>query len=200
MARLLTVVPIFLLGTTSAPVPGQEPNPPYYFPVEKGARWVYLWKVEGRKDEERVEVVTDVGPGQDGAKVVTVSWVAPNGQTWPSEKFEVSGRGLLWTKNLVGGSGYPTPPHFQLKLPHRDGQTWAINPNDTGGTRLKARGPERVTVPAGVYDSIRVEYLGNHPTPTQTRWYARGVGMVKLVSFDLQVVLTSFTQGEERAP
>lgn len=113
MARLLTVLTMLalLVGTASGPVPAQEPAPPpaFYFPVQKGARWVYLRKVEGRKDEERVEVVTDVSPGIDGAKVVTVSSVAPDGRTWPSEKFEVSASGLLWKEDLnaVGGVPYP---------------------------------------------------------------------------------------------
>jgi hypothetical protein len=202
MARLLTLLTMLalLVGTAGAPVPAQAPAPApaYYFPVQKGARWVwvYLWG-EGKKDAEVVEVVMAVEPGEGGAKVVTVGRLHEDGKNWPTEKFEVSARGLMRTADLV--VGYPGTLHFQVKLPHRDGQTWAINPNDRTGTRLRARGPERVTVPAGAYDCIRVEYLQNDPTPTQTRWYARGVGMVKLKSGDLQVVLKSFTPGEERA-
>jgi hypothetical protein len=207
MARLLTLFTMLalLVGTRVGEVPAQDaapaPAPPYYFPVQLGTRWVYLWKHEGRKDEEAVEVVMAVESGNAGAKVVTVGRAHEDGKNWPTEKFEVSPRGLMWKENLVGYGGYPEPPHFQVKLPHRDGQTWAIDPAARNGTRLRARGPERVKVPAGAYDCIRVEYLQNHPTPTPTptRWYARGVGMVKLECGDLQVVLKSFTPGEVRA-
>ena len=52
------------------------------------------------------------------------------------------------------------------------------------GEEGPVRGPERVTVPAGTFEALRVEYwitLPASPDPVlvKTAWYAQGVGLVK---------------------
>ncbi|MBN9520683.1 hypothetical protein J0H58_19555 [bacterium] len=203
MNRLLTLLTLLaLLGTRTRAdeVPAQDPAPApaYYYPVQKGARWVYLWKVQGRKDEERIDTVTAVESGTSGAKLVTASMVAADGRTYPTEKVEVSDKGVFNVANLSGLGGYFSP-WCQLKLPRHTGQSWKMHQWDD--TMLVDRGVERIQVPAGEFDAVRVDQmLQKYPTaPAQTRWYARGVGKVKHTCAGMDISLKSFTPGEERA-
>jgi hypothetical protein len=61
-----------------------------------------------------------------------------------------------------------------------------------------ARESERVRVPAGEYDAVVVDkQVGRHP-PLLTFWYARGVGLVKIVNGERTLkALKSFTQGKD---
>lgn len=183
--------------SVSQVVPEAPPPRPatLYFPTRVGAKWVYLWTSDKEKDEEVVEVVAAIEQGKDGAKVITVARVGRDGNAHPVQRFEVSSRGLLWTENLFGQGLHG--PGCQLKLPHKPGQKWS---NGWTGlkTTLTAHGPEKVKVPAGEFECIRVEYRDERsPDPIQTRWYAVGIGEVKLKSGDLLIVLKSFDAGKE---
>jgi hypothetical protein len=198
----LSVSAILLVAVVSAcaePAPAPRPKTVYYFPVTVGAKWVHIWKSESgkEKDREEVEIVTNVKDGKDGAKFVTVGYVADDGLSHPRQVFEVSDRGLIWIEKFGPQSGAPFKPLCELKLPHKPGQSWSDD--DYGiNAKLMAQGPEKIKVPAGEFDCIRVEYRDDRdPEPTQTRWYAPGVGMVKIKSDDLIIVLKSFKPGKE---
>jgi hypothetical protein len=64
------------------------------------------------------------------------------------------------------------------------------------------RGVERVRVPAGEFDAVRVDQMqAQYPTaPAQTRWYARGVGKVKHTCAGIDISLKSFPPGKDGAP
>ena len=198
MFRLLAVfalTPCFGVGT-QAPMAPPPREVVYYFPTKVGAKWVRLWSDGKGKDAEAVYVVTAVEEGKDGAKRVTVSAVGRNGKPSPFQEFEVSSKGLFYTRWF--GFGRPVlEPQCELKLPHKAGQEWG---DDESSLKEKqsAHGPEKVKVPAGEFDCIRVEYRDSRsPDPTQTRWYAPGVGLVKLTSGNTLIVLKSFTPGKE---
>jgi hypothetical protein len=199
--RLLIALPmlaflISLAHALAAPIPEAAKKPVLYFPVQKGARWVYVWSGGSRKTEEVVEVVTAVEDGKDGAKLITVARVGRDEKPFPFQIYEVSNRGLFWKKNLVGASF--DPPTCALKLPHKSGQTWRLSDPNSLNTRLTALGPEKVEVPAGEFECIRVEQRDDRsPDPTQTRWYAPGIGQVQVRSGDLLIVLKSFTAGKD---
>jgi hypothetical protein len=177
----------------AGPTPKDSYKPVLYFPTTVGAKWVYLWQQAGHSEKNRevVEVVTAVEDGKDGAKVVTTGRPLGDRQFLAREKWKVSERG----NSLVAGGKLFAPVHW-LKLPHTDGQSWETGIG--GRVILTAREPERVSVPAGEYETIRVEHRSDRrQEPDQIRWYAPGVGMVKLWCGDLTIVLKSFTPGKE---
>jgi hypothetical protein len=160
---------------------------------------VYLWSRDNQKDIEFSEHVTAVSDTRSGAKLVAVTADEPYSKKLPTRKYEVSDRGVfsVYENNGVVRPQFPRL-WCELKLPHKDGQTWVVGaPADTTVT---ARGPERVEVPAGVFSAIRVEYRsGQHPDPQVTRYMAPRVGMVKTVYRQEErgiVVLKSFTHGK----
>jgi hypothetical protein len=183
---------------TAAPAPKGAEEPTLYFPTRVGAQWVYLWDTKRKEDKDKdpavVEVVTAV-EDKEGAKVVTVGRVHTDGKVCPTQKWAVSDRGLFQTANLIG-QPVRAPVCF-LKLPHKRDQTWTLDAPGDNKPTMTASGPERVKVPAGEYDAIRVEQRDQHPDPQTTRWYAPGVGLVKVTSGDLLIVLKSFDPGKE---
>jgi hypothetical protein len=156
-----------------------------YFPVRKGARWVY--DEDGR---EFAQVVTAVETDGD-AKVVSVGRVEAGGKVTPLEKVEVSDRGLLRVEEH--GVRCDPPVHL-LHTPVR---------REVGGADglpadlldplwpASAARTEEVRVPAGVYRATRGRTSGpwkpdqrvsapNLLAPlTETCWYAPKVGLVK---------------------
>jgi hypothetical protein len=190
------VVVVVLSVAPAAPVP-KGAEKPLYFPTKVGAKWVYEWRY-GKENEssEVVEIVTAVESGKGGAKVVTVGRVPAKGKAYPTRKFEVSDRGLFQTENLIGRS--LRRPCCSLKLPHTPGQTWDVFSDSGVNIRHTAHGPERVKVPAGEFECIRIEYRDERsPDPNQTRWYAPGVGEVKADMYDQLITLKSFTPGKD---
>jgi hypothetical protein len=193
----------FLLIALAASAPAAPVAPPprevkVYFPTTVGTKWVFQWNGGKWKGKEVVEVVTAAEPGTGGAVVVTVGR-HEGGRTSPARKYEVSPRGLFWTENFRGQ--VLDRPWVVLRLPHEPGLKWT-NASWDRKTTMTAHGPEKVAVPAGEYDAIRVEERADgHPAPTETRWYATSVGTVMVKWGDYHVgVLKSFSPGGGRAP
>jgi hypothetical protein len=75
---------------------------------------------------------------------------------------------------------------------------------DGGAEARKVFGPETITVPAGAFEAIRVEWwitLATAPEPVavRTEWYALGVGLVKSrehLTGETDAALGSFTPGK----
>ena len=197
MTRVTAIVAMLLVslvaGAPGAPIPASAKKPALYFPVQKGARWVYGWSGENQKELELVCEVTDVNDGNDRAKDVMVGHIR-NEKAYPMQEFEVSDRGVF----LVARSDDKASIRLEclLKLPHKDNQIWS---DDFSGTKetLTAFGPEKVKVPAGEYDAIRVKHR-NESSKDQDRtyWYAVEVGIVKMEGGN-RMVLKSFTPGKE---
>ncbi len=159
--RFLAVltVPVVLMTTTlSAPVPrDRSKEPPLYFPTRVGAKWVYQ---TGKT--EQTEVVTEVRQ-KDEAKVVTVAQETEGLGRIPYRVVEVSGRGLVELEvDLL-----PVSPPVRLLSP-TPGDRWDVV-TGTGPEMTISHstfGPERVKVPAGVFQALRVEgryTLGGNP-------------------------------------
>jgi hypothetical protein len=141
---------------------------------------------------------------------VTVHEVAKDGTTsyhW-TMKSSASGLHLVDDKFMDWN-----PPLWRLKLPFRNGDTWAVGvvakPKNERVTfdetwKFAAYGPEEVRVPAGTFKAIRVEREAQLLRSQDTMWYAPGVGMVKHeFGFGPRVrpergtaVLTAFTPGK----
>jgi hypothetical protein len=207
--RAIYVLALIAVGgwatTAAAPVP-KEKDQSAYFPAKKGDRWVYEHRPGGRDaPRERVEVTIAVEE-KNGAKLVSVGLEFPDGVV-PLRALEVSDKGLFEVAHGAGGQSFPRDtPDCLLRLPARAGDEWD---GHTGPTtrREKARrsvgGFERVEVPAGTFEAVRVEEEStDRGQPTRaTCWYARGAGLVKRVhkrgDLESVVALKSFTPGKD---
>src|SRR5690242_16628424 len=145
-AQLVALVTILSVAP-AAPAPDR---PPVYWPLRVGFGRVY------QADQGDVTlVVTDVGE-KDGALIVEVGLKnIPDGKVSTHQVMSVSPEGVFL---LVSGGDHYDPPNCLLKLPHRDGQKWAVDSAVTHvegrhgmydkGVRVASR-RERVRVPAG---------------------------------------------------
>jgi len=188
------LAPILLLNLAAAPAPKKAEESTLHYPTKVGDKWTYLLtdKTGKEKEWEIVEMVTAV-EDKKGVKVVTVGRFEEDGKVYPNRTREVSDRGVWQTEQL--GFGALDSPWVHLKLPHKPGQMW-----DFQKTSMTAHGPERVKVPAGEYDAIRVEIRNKDEPksdPIQTAWFAPRVGIVKLTKGDLLIVMKTFTPGKE---
>jgi RNA polymerase sigma factor (sigma-70 family) len=168
-----------------------------YFPTKEGTRRVYEVRFGG-KTSESSETVTKVDKKGAGFHVTTASEVAPGALL--KTVTAVSAKGVYLVE--VAGKVHAEPLPL-LKLPAKAGDSWTVE------HQIPAAGPaqftstvskvEGVKVPAGTFQAIRVEEKTEQTNPptTATRWYAPGVGLVKMVAssgtVEHSVVLKSFT-------
>lgn len=173
-------------ASETAPAPRAKPGEPTrYFPTAAGARWVY-----DHGDGERTEVVTAAEhDAKERVWAVTVGRVGKAGKVSRQEVWEVSERGLFLAASPAGRK----EPACFLKLPHKPGEEWEFAPGSE--IRCVAVKPRRVKVPAGQFDAVGVEmYLGTDLFVT--RWYAPGVGLVKVEDTkSVRCVLKTYTPG-----
>jgi hypothetical protein len=195
-AQFMSTVSVFLatLVVIAAPEPAPQPRPALYFPTRVGDAWVYLHTDSAGKQWEVAEEVIAVKE-KDRVRVVTIGRTHTDGKVYPNRIREVSDRGVIQTTS--DGIGLPRAPLIHLLLPHKPGQSWE-NKFNFPGTRT-AYGPEKVKVPAGEFESFRVEeWRRGKPNSelVQTEWYAPGRGIVKLTAPRLTIEMKSFTRGK----
>jgi hypothetical protein len=193
---LAVLVALVLLSAAvrTAPVPA-EVEKVYFFPTRVGDKRVYQ---EGK--EERSETVTEVSK-KEAAFLITIE-VSTARKAKYSQTMSVSEDGVY---RLTLRKEKYDPPHCFLKLPCKPDDTWDVWPK-TDGQRLvcKVGKTEKVTVPAGTFDAIRIEFtrtIGKDIEPDRfTEWHAPSVGLVKMHeegATNPWLVLKSFTRGKE---
>jgi hypothetical protein len=202
--RLLTVLVglAVAIPLAAAPVPKHlfPKDPPRYYPVQKGTRWVY----EG--DSAGAFVVTNAEKDEkDGATILTITHEWPDGKKSEHQKLAVSRSGVRWLESL--GGVYDTPV-WLLKTPVRAGEEWTYTTSgpgvaDTKGV-MRVVGSEDVETPAGKFSAVRVEQkatlvVDGKPAHNYsvTFWYSPEVGLVKWTCGGSGAVLKSFTPGKE---
>jgi hypothetical protein len=214
-ANLVLILPVVF--APAAPVPTHlMPKPVYYFPTEFGAKRTYESTnyIRGKALDpmEETTVVTAV-EARGGEVLVSEAKMGGFMTRAKSTKTVVSGRGL---DLLEADDKALSPPRCLLKAPYTPETEWIDGlPDSFAGCSLdksetayyRIIGVERVTVPAGTFDAVRVEagsrerrnlWIGDF-------WYAPGVGLVKsreeigLVDHTLAVVLKSVTRDIEDA-
>ena len=192
LAALLVVVALISLAP-AAPVPKHlmPKGPQFNFPTGVGTKWVYV--IEGGGEHTRV--ITRVEE-KNGAKFVTSDWIASttNRRTQTIEAITADG---VYIHKENGETR--DPPLLSLKLPPSAGEVWCYTFSMNGFEirTQKTAGPvEKVKVPAGEFDAVRVDvemHLKGKELKT-TDWYANGIGMVKSSG---GFVLKSFTPGKD---
>jgi hypothetical protein len=206
VSRTVTTLSALAIVLAAPAAPPTE-SPPAYHPTRLGAERVYQTVYQGRNGEFTL-VITSVAE-KDSATMVTVTTKQPTtGVLQLHEIVSVSPAGLFTL--TVGNRGALDEPSCFLKLPHRNGQRWAMDsssPNFRTKGTCTAFGPEQVRVPAGTFDAIRVEsesQVEGGELRLTTNWFAPVVGMVKMVSKakgddrEVTFLLKSFTAGKPR--
>jgi hypothetical protein len=195
MAHLLAAV--FALSAlvsfvSAAPVPKHlmPRDPPLTFPTTVGTKWVY--ELPGGR--EQTIVISAVKEEKDGSRVVTMEYLE-DGKRTPYQVRRVSTRGIFV---LVDGTQKYEEPLCIVRLPHREGQTWAASLRSAGNTDgpkgQRVAGPfEQVRVPAGNFSAACIKWELNGGQ-TGTNWYVNGIGLVKGTNY---MELKSFTPGKE---
>lgn len=180
-AALLAVMAAFASPAAAAPAVGDS----YSYQLVNG----YNKQISGRM-HYRVE---QVGPD---SVTVSVSPDNPEAGWAHSETYTSEGN---WLRNLVENHGVPVEYAFAAaypayRFPLDTGKTWSVRVNATvpatgerRSVRVDARviGNERVRVPAGEFDTIKVRravypgdtnFLRQETQITETDWYAPALG------------------------
>ncbi len=178
-AILLGVLALVAVGgphLPAAPVPKHlmpKDQPPLIYPAAVGTKWVY----EANGGE--VTIVASKVEDADGGKRITLDRLNADNTRAHHMTMLVSAKGVFLAAEL--NEPYDAP-WCMLQLPHANGQTWDTKPARKGqvlvnGT-MKAGPVEKVKVPAGEIEAVRVEwsYGGGG---VATYWYAPGYGLVR---------------------
>lgn len=201
MSRLLVLFSAAVLPLAiapAAPIPPPPKTPPLYFPTKVGTKWVY--QAEGEK-KESVEVVMEVAE-KDGAKLVRIGYESKAKMIF-DHTISVSEKGLCIIDSQISPLD---EPFWLLKLPHKANNKWDVVVAPTVFDPLKgtalADGPEKVDVPAGKFEAIRVKTVLQYDNGQLqiTTWYAQQVGKVKEVKDGViksVEVLKSFSPGKD---
>ena len=183
----------FVLSPSAGAPP--ETEPPLYFPVKAGTRWVY-W--DGTREITRV---VDKVESRADEKVVSVVELKGGGRKVPSEKIVVTGTGLARVE--LGGHEFESPLRL-LKCPCKAGDEWELRTTTAAVSADRGTATvldtEEVKVPAGTYKAVRMVYRFQHNGQHRetTIWFAPKVGLVKLEDVDgSRQILKSFTPGRE---
>ena len=187
LMRALGVDPGTAQATTAAG------SPALYFPTVVGTERVYL--VGGR---EVRDVVTAVERDGDAFVVTLAKPDQPGGDV---RVLSVSGDKVLIHRN--GDLRYD-PPHVVLRPKAKVGDSWHLFGTPGEGEVHRLAGAERVTVPGGTFDALRVDYGARTAGGFEAAgslWYTPGVGSVKNNRGGKDVLLLkSFKPGGGAAP
>jgi hypothetical protein len=175
-----------------------------YFPLKVGTEWVY--EVTGEQKETLTETIMSVEE-KDGMRTVKLSVVyeeVVNGVKMTEKSIRMVKVG---EHGLFAVAPWPEVPGIAvclLKLPPKPDSKWKEQFPEKALIRTCTMfEAERIKVPAGEYQAIRVETVYANDGKKEYRfsddWYAPGVGLVKQQRRDINrvQVLKSFTLGKE---
>jgi hypothetical protein len=175
--KRLAGLSVFAVLTLAMPIPAQEGSETHpFYPLKLGAEWTY--KVQGGPIKVRVASAEKVSGGANGYKLET----SAGNKVSASETVAVTKDGVQ--RYNVNGLNPTTPILFLPKDPDAT-KEWTI---DTEVSNQKIKGTfrtskEKVTVPAGTYETVHVtgkDMTIGATTTTVEYWFAKDVGIVKL--------------------
>ena len=174
-----------------APQPAVSPEPqaaepPSFFPTAVGTRW--KWESSTTIGDGKGPLAPTVLTSElqsrlagheeiNGVKCARIEVTDSLGTVVQTEYMSVTPEGLF--RHGMNQDRFD-PPIKVLALPAKVGTTWKAKYTVQGiavETSSKIAAQEAVTVPAGRFDTVRVEV--EHSLLTTTTWYAPGVGVVK---------------------
>ena len=159
------------------PADGEEQARPDYYPLMAGTKWHY--RVQGQSERLTNHVAKiELIDGQQVARVETTF----QGRVIPSEHLATTPQGIF--RYRTHGVEL-SPPLCLLRYPVKKGDSWESKTTVGGQQEVRVTcrvGAEKVTVPAGAYDTVTVDVamtVGGTTVGTSKYWLAAGVGMVK---------------------
>jgi hypothetical protein len=179
----------------SAPIPKGHDTRRIAFPSAIGTEWTYKMS----SNREFIKTITDVKE-IDGGKFIYISEVQENGKKKISDIIEISEKGLFRKFELF----FDFDPPLPLLLFSNKDSKWdyeCICTDRPENFKIEgictAIGPEKITVPAGSFETIRVEsdykIEFRDERSKSISWYASGVGLVKYSVNDHVMVLKKYT-------
>jgi hypothetical protein len=196
-----------VLTASAAPVPKHlMKEPVYYHPTEAGSKWVYrYYSAEDEVGRDVIEVVTamiEPKGGEKGVRVAELGSVFDGKEQGSGCYTAISSKGLV--EGYVAAGGNFVPRAESLRVSATPGTSWenTVGTGQTGRTEKHTfRGEETIEVPAGKFRALRVDTEFTYNAGGRRvwrRWYAPGVGMVKLEdSNGPRKVLKEFTPGKK---
>ncbi|QEL16931.1 hypothetical protein [Limnoglobus roseus] len=200
MLRATLVLLAVTSFTVAAPPPKEgEKKAELYFPTKVGTKWVEeRTDADGVKHDQPYEV-TKVTETDCGYRV-RVEWFQASHRNTLTTEYLVSPDGVAL---LNGGGTDFDEPRPVLKLPAKAGESWTEKLLRWSGTTTHEMGKEEtVETPLGKVRAIPVvQTFSATPGTVCTRWYAAGLGRVKVVTKDkdkvtVTTVLKSYTAGK----
>jgi hypothetical protein len=175
---------MFLPLAGLAQKPKGDDKPVLYLPTAVGEKRVLESTWKGRSTETTVWVTAVETKG--GMTVVSLAR-EEGGPTMVQYGASADGVFLVSMGKLV-----QDPPHRLLKLPPKEGETWESEFTAPPGIqapkfKFTTGKEEEVEVPAGKFKAVRVEEERTSPVRVNrtTYWHAPGVGIVKIVNYDV---------------
>lgn len=199
MIRYLSIVVLSIIALAfiwdtvrSAPVPPGTAEPPLYFPVTVGTKWVYNEAINGTSQEGYAEVIT-ASEKKNNSYIVTVKSTSVNfvdSDETTISQYIISPDGvfsLAWGLESEKTRVDYDPPSCLLKYPFKVGDKWRDEKDKKEPFRVVKK-IETVKVPAGTFEAVRIDVGSNH-----SLWYAPGKGVVKMHRGDTVNEMKSFT-------
>jgi hypothetical protein len=149
-----------------------------YYPLNPGNVWTYKRTTAGETNLFKIKVTE---PENENSKIIVYY---PNGNPRSFVYYSENRQGIFKTKEMGEGGVFEYHPLWQvLSSSMKIGATWSW---ESGNNKMKETArvvaAEEVTVPAGTFNTLLVEYKGvyhNGVPYTDKTWYAKGVGYVK---------------------
>jgi hypothetical protein len=189
---------VLSVGVLAAPVPKAKPKE-FGFPTEIGTKWVYAAGKAGEREwtEEIME-----SEKRDDTVWIKVQYREAENSHYVT--YSVSPQCVT----QLNSAGWKID-NVLLQLPPKKGDTWKVGTPIQKGLicdsgQMTVGEVEEVTVPAGKYKTIKVEYEVTNRSGVELEkpitykyWYASEVGLVKFTTTDFERSLKSFTPGKK---
>lgn len=158
---------------------------PDYFPLNQGSEWVYVFG----SDELTFKVT---GEETVNGKKCSIYEAVMKGIPSQREYYQKTDKELIAVMRSYGNGQIKVnlnPPETLMKFPLKTGDSWTWS-GQLGNTEkvtfnFKVSKKEKITVPAGTFNSIKIEINGSTQggkSISTERWYAPNVGMIKDIS------------------
>lgn len=155
-----------------------------YFPLTVGATWTFrskLWLADQLEEEERTYVSAEDPDSAEGLLFDEPSKGLLNRRP---VHYRLGDEGLLTSLGYLAAQKTEfSPPLVELPSRLASGATWRWSGTSSGqpmSITMRYAGLERVTVPAGEFDAIKIVRSLEQTSMVVTHWYAKGVGPVKV--------------------
>lgn len=184
---LVVFLPIYGAGVGLAIDNGGEAFE--YFPLKAQNYWAYKVSLPDNKAYSQI-VLVNSNNGQDIRTVIFI-----NQMPQMEVVYKLNEQGLFRTKQ-ISAEGVNTLNPMQLVLASKldPGSGWSWEATDEKGKETaKVIGFEKITVPAGTFDALLVQYEGVYNDGTnylEKTWFVKGAGYVKVVSVVEDTIVT----------